>query len=159
MSNSQDHIIIEVEDENTMDTENEEETKDPEEDFMTKLKNNIPDLMRNAGIAGLELSTNNYMKAASSVLHLAGDLYKSANDSKTRKELKDVKEREKRVFDREKKCEEKEQRVFEREQICQQMEERNFERENRFHQMEDRMFEREKRCQDIQKESLTEKRY
>ena len=84
MSISQEHIIIEVEDENTMDIENAEDTKDPEEDFLTKVKNNIPDLMRNAGIAGLELSTNNYMKAASSVLHLVGDLYKSANDSKTK---------------------------------------------------------------------------
>ena len=116
MSISQDHTIIQVEDDNTMDTENEEETPDPEEDFMTKLQNHIPDLipdlMRNAGIAGLELSTNNYVKAASSVLHLAGDLYKSANDRKTRKELEDVTEREKRVSEREKLCEENEQRIF-----------------------------------------------
>jgi len=51
MSISQDHTIIQVEDEDTMDTENEEETQDPEEetqdpeeDFMTKLQNHIPDL-------------------------------------------------------------------------------------------------------------------
>ena len=131
-----------------MDTENEEETPDPEEDFMTKLQNHIPDLipdlMRNAGIAGLELSTNNYVKAASSVLHLAGDLYKSANDRKTRKELEDVTEREKRVSEREKLCEENEQRIFARE-------ERNFEKENRLHQMEERIIERERRSEENEK--------
>ena len=67
-----------------MDTENEEETPDPEEDFMTKLQNHIPDLipdlMRNAGIAGLELSTNNYVKAASRAQEKPGEMLNSRGE-------------------------------------------------------------------------------
>ena len=165
MSISQEDVIIEVEDDNTMDIENAEDNEDPEEDFLTKVKNNIPDLVRNAGIAGMELSSNNYVIGAGSVLHLVGDLFSSANDSKTRKDLNllkqrttDVKEREKRcqeneerVFEREKRCQENQERVFEREKRCQENDERNFERENICQQIEERIFEREKRCQENEK--------